>query len=476
MSPLLPPDHLERVDSWGQAQHAMAYVFRPSTVEGMRAAFDLARRAGCSVALRGAGRSYGDAALNSEQMLLDLTRMRRVLDWDPEAGVISVEPGVTIGDLWRYVLGDGWWPAVVPGTMQVTIGGCAGMNVHGKNNWVAGTFGEHILSFEALLPGGETVTCSPQENANLFHAMIGGLGLLGCFTRVTLKLKRVHSGWMEVQALAVPHIEGMLEEIDRLKEADYVVGWADGMARGRALGRGQIHVARELEPGEDPAPAQSLRLENQELPDTLLGLLPKSLMWRLMKPFVNNPGMWLINSGKYWASRLSHGHRFTQSHAAFHFLLDYIPGWKRSYLPGGLIQYQAFVPKEQAAQAFREMLARCQAAHLPTYLAVLKRHRPDPFLLTHAVDGVSLAMDFKVTQRNRARLASLAQELDEVVLQAGGRFYFAKDSTLRPETARAFLGQDALKELKRLKERCDPEGLLQTNLARRLFPDLIPTA
>ena len=35
------------------------------------------------------------------------------------------------------------------------------------------------------------------------------------------------------------------------------------------------------------------------------------------------------------------------------------------------------------------------------YLGVLKRHRPYPFLMTHAVDGYSLALDFKVTKRNR---------------------------------------------------------------------------
>jgi decaprenylphospho-beta-D-ribofuranose 2-oxidase len=54
-------------------------------------------------------------------------------------------------------------------------------------------------------------------------------------------------------------------------------------------------------------------------------------------------------------------------------------------------------------------------------------------------------------------------------LGANGRFYFAKDSTLRPEVARAYLGDEAITQFRALKERCDPHNLLQTNMWRRVF-------
>ncbi|MBI4768995.1 MAG: FAD-binding oxidoreductase [Chloroflexi bacterium] len=187
----LPTDRLERVEGWGRAVAGLSYLYRPTMVEGLQEVFQRAREAGCSVGLRGAGRSYGDAALNAENILLDLSRMRRILAWDPGRGVITVEPGVTIQQLWEYTIEDGWWPPVVPGTMFPTLGGCAGMNIHGKNNFRAGTLGEHILEFEALLPTGELLTCTPEQHPDLFHAIIGGFGMLGCFTRLTLQLKRV---------------------------------------------------------------------------------------------------------------------------------------------------------------------------------------------------------------------------------------------------------------------------------------------
>ena len=100
---------------------------------------------------------------------------------------------------------------------------------------------------------------------------------------------------------------------------------------------------------------------------------------------------------------------------------------------------------------------------------VLKRHRPDDFLMTHAVDGWSLALDFAVRPRTRTRLWSLARELAGLVLAAGGRFYPAKDSTLDRETYEASLGPERLARFRALKAACDPTGLLETELSKRLL-------
>jgi decaprenylphospho-beta-D-ribofuranose 2-oxidase len=223
-----------------------------------------------------------------------------------------------------------------------------------------------------------------------------------------------------------------------------------------------------LSPGEDQEPAQSLRVANQELPDTILGLVPKSIMWRFMKPFINDTGMKAINAAKYWASA-RHDGRFRQSHAGFAFLLDYVPNWKFAYKPGGLIQYQSFVPFHSAKQVFSQQLNLAQRYGVIPYLGVFKRHRPDDFLMTHSVDGFSLALDFTITPSNRGRLMSLTAEMDRMVVEAGGRFYFAKDSTLHRTSMTDAVGQERVQSFCRLKTQCDPEELLQTNLYRRLF-------
>jgi FAD/FMN-containing dehydrogenase len=312
------------------------------------------------------------------------------------------------------------------------------------------------------------MTCSPKKNADLFRAMIGGLGMLGVFTSITLEVKRVHSGLLSVRAWSVPDLAAHLADIERsAPEHSYTVGWLDPTAGGKGLGRGQLHTADYLAPGEDPEAARTLRVNYQTLPDTFLGLVPKSILHYLMAPFANNPGWWAVSTAKYIMGRGEKTYR--QSHAAFHFLLDYIPGWELAYGRGGLIQYQSFVPKEAALEAWTEMLRLSQRRGLPAYLGVTKRHRPDGFLLSHAVDGFSLALDFKVTDRNRRRLAQILQDFDRIVLDAGGRLYFAKNSETSPDTARRFLGEKTIARFRTLKKRCDPYGILESDLYRRVF-------
>ena len=153
----LPLEQLSRLDNFGHSMTTAAYLYRPIHVAQVAELFEIARKQGTSITFRGAGRSYGDAALNAGHVVVDIRRMNRILDWNPETGIIICEPGVTIEQLWKHVLEDGWWPPVVPGTMFPTLGGVLGVNIHGKNNWKKGTLGEQVLKFTALLPSGEEV-------------------------------------------------------------------------------------------------------------------------------------------------------------------------------------------------------------------------------------------------------------------------------------------------------------------------------
>ena len=467
---MLTLERLTPLYNFGRSQESPAWLFSPKTAEEIADLFALARREGLKVALRGAGRSYNDAALNGGGIVLQLAAMNAIEDWEPKTGVIRVQPGVTLQQLWEHVLPDGWWPPVVSGTMKTTIGGCLGMNIHGKNNFHRGVFAEHVLEFTALLPTGEKVVCSPQQNRDFFYAIPGGLGVLGVILSVRMQMKPVYSGYLNVREWRTPNLRASLDEVLHGAPAhDYIVGWLDSTARGAHLGRGQLHAADYLSPGDDPAPDKTLQADWQTLPERFFGLVPKSWLPFFMRPFMNNAGLKLVNTAKYYAGR---DRTYLQSHAAFHFLLDYIPGWERAYGRGGLVQYQSFVPTQAAYDLFREMLAFSQAQKLPSYLAVLKRHRPDGFLLSHAVDGFSLALDFKVTERNRPALRAMFRRFDDWVVAVGGRFYFAKNSETEMDIVRRFLGEETLARFRSLKLRCDPDDLLQSNLYRRLFMEL----
>jgi decaprenylphospho-beta-D-ribofuranose 2-oxidase len=134
-----------------------------------------------------------------------------------------------------------------------------------------------------------------------------------------------------------------------------------------------------------------------------------------------------------------------------------------------MIQHQSFVPAAHAETVFRRQLELAHEAGLVPLLGVLKRHRPDAFLMSHAVEGNSLALEFKLTRANRAPMRELTRRYDDLVNEAGGRFYFAKDGTLTRDSIRPLLAEERTRRFAELKRRCDPDTLLQTDLYRRLF-------
>ncbi|MAB81586.1 MAG: FAD-binding protein [Planctomycetes bacterium] len=462
------------VEAWGMASGSFARVHRPRSVDEIQRILADLRERSVSLALRGTGNSYGDASTTRTGEVLEIHRMNRILGFDVETGIAEVEAGVTVRQLWRHILPLGYWPRVVSGTSFPTLAGVAAANIHGKNNFAVGTIGDAILEFDIVLPSGEVRTCSREQHADLFHGAIGGFGMLGVFSRLVVQTKRVHSGEMEVAVFANKNLREMMDYMETERaSADYLVGWIDCFARGDAIGRGQVHRGRCLAPEEDPDPEKTRSLAHQDLSEMAFGVFPKSELWRIMRLLNNDFGMSFVNAVRYWQGRLEGAmahKRWTLNE--FSFLLDYVPNWKWSYgrKPGnGLIQFQPFVPKESAHHVCTEILRRSHAAGFVPYLGVFKRHRPDPFWLTHAVDGWSFAMDFRVSPSVREALWRHCGELTDLVLDHGGRFYFAKDLTLPAGVLERMYPADNLRRFRALKRELDPERLLQTDLARRVF-------
>jgi FAD/FMN-containing dehydrogenase len=464
----------EWCEGWGMASGSHARVLRPRGMDELRECLAFARAEGASLAPRGGGCSYGDANTTSRGIVLDMARWNARLDFDSATGVADVDPGVTVRQLWQSILPRGHWPSVVSGTMHPTLAGAAAMNIHGKNAWRVGPIGDSILEFDLLDAAGELRTCSRDSNPELFHAAIAGAGLLGLFTRLRLSTKRVHSGELLVRAKRTANLVETMEWMEsRLSQADYLVAWIDCFAGGEASGRGVIHEARHLRPGEDAQPARTLRVAHQELPSRIAGVFPKSEVWRLLRLANHESGMRFVNATKHLAGEIEERQGwYRQSHAAFAFLLDYVPNWKWAYgrtERRGLVQHQLFAPKERAKEVFLAVLERDRRAGHASYLGVVKRHRADPFWLTHGLDGWSLALDYKVDPARRVELMAHLDGNTRLVLEAGGRLYLAKDSVMGVEDARRMWGGELLARFGALKRELDPAGLFQSDQHRRVF-------
>ncbi|MBP8137045.1 MAG: FAD-binding oxidoreductase [Candidatus Eisenbacteria bacterium] len=456
------------LDGFGISARAASRWVQPRSVDELANIIRRAADEDLKITFRGNGRSYGDAALNAGQLVVDNRGMTRVLSFDRERGTIELEPGATIETMWRTGVPAGYWPHVVPGTMFPTMGGCVAMNIHGKNCFKAGPYGDHVQELDLLTASGELKTLSREQDPELFRATIAGLGLLGAVTRVKLGMKKIESGRVKVRPITTPNLNAMFDcFVERMPQSDYLVGWIDCFAGGSGLGRGLVHQANYLSAAEDPAGRALLDNDKQVLPPKIMGV-PRSILWRVMKLMTNDPGMKFVNAVKYMLPEtFDSSGTFTNTHVAFAFLLDSVPNWRNAYGDSGFIQYQMFVPDSTARAAMAEALEHCRKQGVVSYLGVFKRHKPDEFLLSHGLDGWSLALDFAVTPGNAQKLFAVTRDLTKIVLDAGGVFYPAKDAVVDADSfARAY--GDRLTRFLDIKHRVDPQSVFQNDQARRL--------
>ncbi len=207
----------------------------------------------------GAGRSYGDSCFPAEgAALVDLSHLQGVTAFDRETGAIRIGAGLRLGDLIGALRGSGWFPPVVPGTRHVTIGGAIANDIHGKNHHAAGSFGRHVRAFGLARSDGEVRTCSATDNAELFRATIGGMGLTGVILWAEIQLKRVGSPDIVQTAEPIASLADFFRKAEAANRSEYAVAWIDSLASGGALGRGAMlmgdHAAEG--DGDPPAPAR----------------------------------------------------------------------------------------------------------------------------------------------------------------------------------------------------------------------------
>jgi FAD/FMN-containing dehydrogenase len=371
---------------------------------------------GGSVLAHGNGRSYGDSCLNDGGVLIEGRKAARILAFDRESGLLTCEGGVLLDELLALTVPAGWFPPVSPGTSLVTLAGALANDVHGKNHHRSGTFGRHVRAFELVRSDGTRLTCTPEVNADLFQATIGGMGLTGFVTQLTLQLMPVASGEMLQETVHFDGLAGFFA-LAAASDAthDYTVAWIDALASGRDLGRGVFFRANHAPASEAP-PARPRR----PLPFPLKPPVP------LVNGMTLKAFNWLYRSAQ---PKTPEPRRI--AYRPFFYPLDRVRDWNRAYGPRGLRQFQCVVPLHEAPAAVEEMLRRTLSAGEASFLTVLKLFGdvPSPGPMSFPMPGATLTLDFP----NRGeRTERLLAELDQVTLQAGGRVNPYKDARMSP--------------------------------------------
>ncbi|MBI1833583.1 MAG: FAD-binding oxidoreductase [Candidatus Andersenbacteria bacterium] len=368
----------------------------------------------------GMGRSYGDVALNEDGTSISTRFLNHFISFNPETGLLRCEAGVSLGEILKFITPKGWFLPVTPGTKFVSLGGAIANDVHGKNHHRAGSFGAYVTQFELLRSNGR-ITCSSQQNTELFKATIGGLGLTGLITWAEIQLKKAPSRLLAAEATKTEDLTQTIELLTAsLPAFEYVIASLDSSARGRKTGRGIVLRGNHL-PEEERDNSQEkkyYRPPKFTVPITL----PVSLL--------NSFTIKIFNT-LYFYRQIVTKKKYVTHYEPFFYPQDAIGYWNRLYGRNGFLQYQCQVTTEKSGETLHTILQEVAAAGFASPITTLKPlgKKNTPALLSFPRPGFTLAMDFPHAGE---KLLNLFQKLDDVVLKAGGSLYPAKDAHMSP--------------------------------------------
>jgi FAD/FMN-containing dehydrogenase len=396
------------VESWGRTRrgrHLCRHCFfADEAIKELSAESD-------SLVVYGRGRSYGDVCLNDGGRLVLIDGLDRFVQVDWESGKVLAEAGLTFDQLLKVTVPRGWFPPVTPGTKFVTLGGAVANDVHGKNHESAGSFGCHVTRIGLARSPGEVLSLSREENADLFAATVGGLGLTGLILWVEFQLLPIGSAFIDTETLPIADLEAFFALAAQSSDWPYTVAWVDCLAKERDIGRGFFIRGRHADSGglaihRDPRLSVPI--------DAPGGLLNAHTIGLFNALYRHRP--WALG-------------RKTMHYDSFFYPLDAVSRWNRLYGSRGFFQHQSVVPMSGARDTTRKLLKLTAEHGEGSFLVVLKLFgdRPSPGILSFPMLGATLALDFPNKGESTQRLLA---RMTDVVIAAGGRLYPAKDATM----------------------------------------------
>jgi len=173
-------------------------VLRPGSVEEISRIMRIAYENEIPVVPRGAGTCLtGGCVPLKRGIVLDLTRMNRIIGFSKENMTVTAEAGVVFAKLNEYLRPHGLFFPPDPASGEVcTLGGMVSLNASGMRAVKYGTTSDYLRALKVVLPDGRILTAGKEimksaSGYDLVHLFNRSEGTLGVIAEITLRLRPI---------------------------------------------------------------------------------------------------------------------------------------------------------------------------------------------------------------------------------------------------------------------------------------------
>ena len=448
-----------KVYGWARHDFSLSYVNEPDSIEQIDEIFNLAIKKKLTISLRAQGSSYGDNSLNDNNIVLRHSNFDKVIELNEKTGVIKVQSGICLDKVINFSVPKGWVFHVCPAHRYITITGALSNNVHGKNCYQKGYFGDYVEEFTFYSYAKGVFKCSRSENSKYFYSIISGIGILGLILDVTIKLKKINSFYLSNEIKPFRNIESIIENMEvSKKKNEFNIGSLDATKYSNNNLAGVMFSSNYLDDG-------NLTIKNYN-PNSIILMINYLYVLAKRLPLVPS----LLNQVISFQTRggLSKDKikKNIISYAQMNFLNDmYVPKYNH-FFKNGFIEYQVIFGTQEALGAFHELKNLLKKYNTYSLLSSFKAYRKvdDPYLFSLKKDGYCISFD--IPYDKKLNMDNLVRELNSVTIKHCGQVYLAKTPCVNAEEFRAMYNN--INEFKEIKKELDPQNIIQSNLSRRL--------
>ncbi len=448
-----------KLSGWSNTTYSTSETYYPTSYEEIIKIFKFALGKNLTVSILGGMRSYSDNFLNTE-ISINLNRLNNIVEL--KGNDLLVQSGVTFYEIVDYLDNKGFMIEVIPGTGHVSIGGAASNNIHGKNAFKSGFFGNHVLEITYIdLSSFEIKKCTREKNKEIFYSIISGLGVLGVILEVKISLKKVKHLTVSEKHISLNNINNLFLKINEIeKDADYLIASIDLSSNLKKSSFAKLSYSKITNAESEKKKGFNIFkvLGNQKL---IRPLFSFKYTYKLFEQLFG------IYSSGYFSNNKERNKNLLESH----FLNDVFLPEYNYFFKNGFFEYQCNIPKKNAEEFFNFFYNEIKILKIKPLMTGLKSYSEakENFLLSFQLDEKSYAFTFDFPNIDSSKLKSFFNVLNKKIINLNGKVYYAKTACLNFNQFESMYGKENIEKFRKIKNKLDPNNLLVNNLYRRIF-------
>jgi len=431
------------------------------SLDALRRTIKNAQQERRAISIAGGRHAMGGQQFAADSILVDTTKLDRILNFDPKAGTVEVESGIQwpklIADLGEHSSPEArsWGIGQKQtGADRLSIGGALGANIHGRGLRMK-PFVADIGSFVVLDAEGNAHTCDRQQNTECFRLAVGGYGLFGAIYSVKLRLAPRQKVRRVVE---IKTIDELLPSFERRIADGFLYGDFQYDIDEKSedfLRRGVFSCYQPVAP-DTPEPSEHKKLTSENWANLLyLAHADRS------RVFDEYSRYYVSTSGQvYWSDT----HQLSNYTDGYHLALDQ----RLDRKPGTEMITEIYVPREKLIDFIAEARNDLRRTNVEVIYGTIRLiQKDDETFLAWAKQSyacVIFNLHVEHTQAGVDHSAATFRRLIDMAIRRGGSYYLTYHRHASREQVLACYPQ--FPEFLRLKQKYDPEERFQSDWYR----------